>query len=262
MTVYVDVLLCINLIVDYFIISLTAKLLKTSCRFGRQLLGSAVGGICALFILLPEGGIILNLLLRLLTAAAVITASFGFGSVSLFLRKVCAFFAISFVFSGAMFAVWYFIRPAGLLVHNGIVYYNLSSIVLIVSAIFVYCLITLISRFIARKTLQTCRLKIETDSSTVEVIALVDSGNKLKEPFSERPVVLIDPKYSFILEGAKNKERVIPYSTVSDSGILLGVRPKAVYLLAGEAWESLDVYLAASPNSLKEYSAIIGSDAL
>ncbi len=262
MTVYADVLICINLIIDYLIIGLTAKLLKTACSFKRQLVGGVVGGLCALFILLPDGGILQSMLIRTVTALLVVLTSFGFGGFPLLLRRLSCFLIISFVFSGSMFAVWFFIKPVGLLVHNGIVYYNLSSVVLVVSAIFTYCLITLISRFVGRKTAAICRLKVETDRSCAELTALVDSGNKLREPFSEKPVILLDPKYKFMLEGTAQKTRVIPYNTVSGSGVISGIPPKAVYLLDKGNPESLDVYLAVSPSPLGEFGAIIGTDAL
>ncbi len=262
MTVYADVLICINIIIDYLILELTVKLLKTQCSFWRQLLGSVVGGAFSLFILLPDRGVFLSLAIRLITAFAVVAVSFGFGSMSLLIRRVCSFFVISFAFSGTMFAVWYFIKPTGLMVHNGIVYYNLSSIVLIITAIFTYCIITLISRFIRRKNIHTCRLMIETDRTALEVTALVDSGNKLREPFSEKPVVLLDPKYQFMLEGYHSRERVIPYNTVSNSGTVMGIVPKAVYILEENSKESLDVYLAISPSPLQDFGAIIGTDAL
>ncbi len=262
MTVYADVLICINLIIDYFIISLTSKLLKTDCSFGRQILGAVAGAVCSLFILLPYNGIITAFLIVLFTSVSVVLVAYGIGGIAIFLRRVSCFYVISFAFSGAMFAVWYFVKPEGLLVRNGIVYYNLSSMVLVISAIFTYCLILLISRFLKRGSVTTCKLRIDTYSSSVELTALVDSGNRLKEPFSEKPVLLLDPKYEYILDGTDFPARVIPFNTVSGEGTILGVRPKAVYLLENKGREKLDVYVAISPKALGEFGAIVSTDAI
>lgn len=224
-------------------------------------MGAFVGGLSSLFILFPDGGILLSLGLRLLVALFVVTATYGIGKFSQFLRRTACFYIVSFLYSGVMFALWVFLKPQGLFLQNGIVYYNISTIVLVLSGIFSYLLISLVSRFIKRGETPLCRVSVETQSSKAEATVLVDSGNGLKEPFSEKPVLLLDPRYEFLMREYEDKKRVIPYSTVSGEGVIMGARPKAVYLLEGGK-EPLDVYIAISPEPLEKYDGIIGSCAI
>jgi len=261
-TIYADVLISINLIIDYFLISLTSKLLKTACSFWRQLLGAAVGGVCSLCILIPKEGILISLALRVVTSLAVVMVTYGIGKFSFLLRRVACFYIVSFLFSGLMFALWYFLKPKGLLLQNGIVYYDLSTLFLVASAVFSYLLISLISRFINRKYSPLCRVRIITEKSRAEASVLVDSGNRLREPFSEKPVLLLDPKYYYLAEEYEGGKRVIPYKTVSGEGIIMGFRPRGVYLCDQGGGDSLDVYVAISPKPLGEYDGVIGSSAI
>ena len=260
-TIYIDVLISVNLIIDYFIISLTSKLLKTSCKFKRQLLGAFVGGASSLFLLLPDGGLFLSCLLRLVISLSVVFVTYGIGKFSQLIRRTVCFYIVSFLFSGLMFAVWFFLKPKGLFIQNGIVYYNISTIVLVLTGVFSYLLITLLSRFIKRGDVPFCKVQIVTEKSSAEITALVDTGNRLREPFSEKPVLLLDPRYEFLMDEYEGKKRVIPYSTVSGEGVIMGARPKAVYLLEGGK-ETLDVYVAISPESLEKYDGILGACAI
>ena len=54
MTIYLDVLLSINIIIDYFLINITGGLLKTKCKLSRQIIGAIIGAMCSLTILIPQ----------------------------------------------------------------------------------------------------------------------------------------------------------------------------------------------------------------
>ncbi len=53
-TIYIDVLVCLNFIVNYFLLLATGKFLSRPCKRWRMLLGAFLGGLYSLYILLPE----------------------------------------------------------------------------------------------------------------------------------------------------------------------------------------------------------------
>ena len=258
---YADVLICINIIIDYFLLNITAALLGCKCSFLRLILGSVVGGICSLTILVGSENIIIAFLIRIFSSTAVILSAFGFSGVGLFLRRAAVFFTASFLFSGCMTAITELLTPKGLLVKNGIVYYDLSAVALVVFSAVVYLTLSLILRFSKRKSERTCKLSVYDGNTEIHITALIDSGNRLHEPFSEKWVVLLDSKYENIIKGEGKARRIIPFSTVSGEGILNGFIPDKVIL--EDSGEQLDVYVAFSVAPLqKGYGAIISSDAI
>jgi len=261
MIIYADVLICINLILDYFLLGFTALLLKTKISFFRQLIGAFVGGLSSLMILIERESLAVSITVRVITSVLVVLSTFGFSSVSLFVRRICVFFSASFLFSGCMTALIELINPIGLIVHNGIVYYDLSALLLVTLSGVIYVVLSLILRFSKRSAHSTCRLKIEEGNGGAEIIALIDSGNRLKEPFSEKWVLLLDPRYSSELKGEGKPHRIIPYSTISGEGMISGFIPDSVSILP--SGEALDVYIAFSPKPLEgEWGAVISSDAI
>ena len=106
--VYVDVLVGVNLIVNYFLLLASAKFLTLPFHRGRLVAASALGALYSLVILLPAWNPFLSLLIKLIMAASIILAAFGWHGVKAFLRQTAAFYIVSFAFAGLMIAVWYF----------------------------------------------------------------------------------------------------------------------------------------------------------
>ena len=69
MTVYIDLLFFLNLVVDYCIISLTARLSGAAAGFLRQLGGAAAGALFSFVIFLPTLPLPLEWGIRLLLSA-------------------------------------------------------------------------------------------------------------------------------------------------------------------------------------------------
>ena len=79
MTVYIDLLFFLNLLVDYFILSLTSRLSGAAAGVFRQLGGAAVGALFSFVIFLPAQPLPLELLSRLVFSAVIILCAYGYG---------------------------------------------------------------------------------------------------------------------------------------------------------------------------------------
>lgn len=261
MTVYADVLLCVNFIIDYFLLNLTARVVKTACTFKRQLMGAGVGAVCSLVILLPSMSFILSILLLIFTSALTVVATFGAGKLGLLLKQIICFYVASFLFTGTMAVLQKILKTPSLLVRNGVVYYNLSAVLLVLLATLTYLIITLICRYLKRNSEPTCKLSISQGDVNLQIIALVDSGNRLQEPFSEKWVMLLDSQYEKMFANLDTPKRIIPYATIGGEGILYGFRPENIIVLA--TGQKLDMYVAFSPRPIKNgYNAIISAEAI
>lgn len=259
-TIYADVLLCVNFIIDYFLLGLTIRVLKTTCKFSRQLIGAGVGAISSLVILLPKLNAVLSLLMLVIMSVLTVIATFGINKLTVLLKQIVCFYVASFLFTGAMAILSKIIKSPSLLVRNGVVYYNLSAVLLVAFAGFTYLVITLVCKYLKRNSEPTCKVSIIEGDVNLQVIALVDSGNKLQEPFSEKWVMLLDSQYEKLFSNVKSPKRIIPYATIGGEGVLYGFCPESIKLLPNG--ENLDMYVAFSPRPIKSgYNAIISSEA-
>lgn len=165
-TVYLDILLCLNLFINYFILLAASKFTKLSPKRRRIVLGAAFGALCSLIILLPPLHSVLNFGIKMLVAAGTVFLTFGRQPFKVFLKNFAAFLLISFCFGGAMIALWFAFTPKGMVINNGAVYFNLSPLVLIVSTLICYLVLRLVSRLSGREAPQKviCRVRLAAEN--------------------------------------------------------------------------------------------------
>ena len=252
-TVYLDILLCLNLFINYFILLAASKFTKLSPKRRRIVLGAAFGALCSLIILLPPLHSVLNFGIKMLVAAGTVFLTFGRQPFKVFLKNFAAFLLISFCFGGAMIALWFAFTPKGMVINNGAVYFNLSPLVLIVSTLICYLVLRLVSRLSGLEAPQKviCRVRLAAENGRrAEFFGKLDTGSSLVEPFSQSPVIVVDfnpikdivpesIKEYFLVKCAAGSEgaypsssgvRFVPFQSIGGEGILPAFKPKQVFI--------------------------------
>ncbi len=275
MVVYADVLIVLNLFINFFILKLTAALCRDRCRTLRLLLGALVGALFSLYIFLPTSGILVETAFRLAMSGVIILTCFGFDSFKSFVRRTAVFFAASFLYAGAMMGVWALCGTDRLAINNGIVYVDISPLVLILATVASYAGISLI-RWMAKKHAyegKRCRLAITVGEKTVVITALVDTGHSLTDALTDKQVLIVEqrvakqllhtvPTPELVLAGGKmpNGFRMIPYSAIGGHGLLPAFEADRVELERADGKRQIlsQLLIAISAEPLGEdYRAII-----
>lgn len=246
-TIYIDILIGTNIIINYFILLAVTKFTKIKPKILRMVLGSCFGAVCSLVIFLPAISLIINLVIKLLISAAIIFFTFGFNNTVTFIKNLGLFYFISFCFCGAMLFVWFMFTPKGLIVKNSVVYFNISPIIMIVTTVVCYLIIRLIDRITKpqQSKIEICKIKIINNGKYCEFYGKIDTGNTLCEPFSQCPVIVASEKavkeiaedaFDILLKyeepefSLKHKYRLVPFTSVGGKGLLPAFLPKEVYI--------------------------------
>lgn len=266
-TIYVDVLMAVNFFINYFLLLACAKFLALPVKRSRLAGASALGAAFSLSVLLPEYPAVLSLLIKLLMSVAIVLCAYGFGGIKRLIRNTLAFYVINFAFAGLMVAVWYFCAPQGLVIRNSVVYFNISPVLLIVLAVGCYALITLIGRITGRQQPQElfCRISVSSGGITCGCNARIDTGNSLREPFSNYPVVVVERSaiHRLIPPDGDLNFRLIPYDAVSGSGVLKAFRPDRLTIdYKKQTIPVTNVYIAVSETRLGGSEALLNPDLL
>ena len=149
-TIYIDVLLAVNIFINYFLLLAAAKFLAVRRIRLRILAASVLGAAYSLTMLMPSIPMVLALLMKLAMSASLVFVAFPWGGKKQFLKSLACFYIMNFAFAGFMMAIWYFISPQGMIIKNSIVYFNISPIILIGSTAVCYVVIRFIYRFIGK----------------------------------------------------------------------------------------------------------------
>ena len=133
-TIYIDVLLAVNIFINYFLLLAAAKFLAVRRICLRILAASILGSAYSLTMLMPSISMVLALLMKLAMSASLVLIAFPWGGKKQFLKSLACFYIMNFAFAGFMMAIWHFISPQGMIIKNSIVYFNISPIILIGSS--------------------------------------------------------------------------------------------------------------------------------
>lgn len=263
--IYVDVLFVVNFFINFLLLQITAKLTKKDSKLYKLIISSCLGGLYSFIILLNELPSYIVVLSKLLVAAVMVLIAFKFYRLSSFLKAVLVFFFSSLIILGVVVGVYFATKTDLIAINNSSVYFNISARGLLLSASLSYVLSCVIIRFYNRSLSKNefYSLEIYNNNEEVKLNALVDTGNKLREPFSNNPVIIVDSEKCKKIVGSANL-RYIPASTVTGEALLEAFKPERVVIKAANESEVVEnVYIALS-NDVKNdgYSAVINPEIL
>lgn len=268
MIVYVDVLITVNLAVNYFLLLGTSRLLRVSVRTWRMLLSALLGAMSSLYIFLPESTAVAELAFKIILCLIMSAVGFGIKSVKVFLKNSLAFFGVTCAYAGIMVAVWRIFRPHNMLVSNSVVYFNISPLALVAFSVAVYSGFVLVNRIFARSAAYAgeCEITVDLCDGHLALNAILDTGNSITDVFGKSEIIIADSvsveKLIKPIKGtveADTRFRIVPCATVSGEDMLEGYRcDKALVKKDGKAVFLDKPIIAASKSALNDgYNAIV-----
>ncbi len=223
MTVYIDVVMVLNFLVDLLLLLGAGRLCGIRTKRKRALLASAVGGVYAGICLFPGFSFLGNLFWRLIFLFLMVLIAYGHSKSAL--RRGAVFIFLSLALGGAAYGMGSggFV---GLLCAGGV--------------------ICLLCGFGLRKPVGSAAylpVTLTHNGKHMSVTALQDTGNTLRDPVTGEPVLVVGPEVAQKLIGLTPRQlmrpvesmgllpglRLIPYRTVGNpAGMLLGLKLQKV----------------------------------
>lgn len=245
-TIYIDLLIVLNIFINYFLLLATARLNALSFKRRRIAFGATVGSFFSLIILLPNINFWLLNGLKLVFSIAIVLCSFPVKGIRLFIKNFVVFFIVNFVFAGIMMGVWIFMSPSNLVINNGTVYFQYSLVGLLTLTVLIYFGLTFFFDVYQKVRVEKANYFVEiTIGKNKKILkALYDTGNSLTDVFTGKAVVVcslseirdildkkildkIDTFFDSNFEEMKPdpKIRYVPFRNVAQEGLLPAITP-------------------------------------
>ena len=291
MTIYIDVVLIENILMNYIILFTTELILKIKIKHLRLILASFIGAIYSIIAYMGILEIYSSIVLKIILSIIIVYIAFNPQNIKKLWKDILIFYMVSFVFGGAAFALIYIVKPQDILMKNGLFLgtYPLKTVLLgaIVAFIIIITAFTVVKTKISKKDMY-CQIKIKINGKYIKAKTMIDTGNMLKEPITNTPVIIVEhtllyecmPKeilnnleniiggdFSQVPEDIRKKYisklKLIPYSSLGkQNGMLIGIKPETVKIITDEQEEERkNVIIGIYNKSLTkkgEYRALIG----
>ena len=292
MTIYIDIIIVENLIMNYIILYATGIISKNKISYIRIFFASLIGAIYAISEYILKINIYSNIFLKMILSIIIIYVAFYPQNVKNMCKQLVIFYVTTFTFGGVATYLIYVLKPQNIIMKNGMYVgtYVLKVIFIgaIVGTIILLIAFKLVKNKITKKDM-ICKIKIKINGKEKVLDTMVDTGNMLKEPITGTPVAVIEktslydllPKeilnntesilggdFKKIPEEIKkeyiSKLKIIPFASLGkQNGMLVGIKPEKIKIINEQTEEEKNAIIGIYNKSLTkkgEYNALIGID--
>lgn len=293
MTIYIDVVFLENLVMNSIILVASGIILKKKMKWIRIILASSLGAIYTIIGYISVLEIYSNLILKVILSILIIYIAFNPQTVKQLWKDLLIFYLTSFVFGGVAFALIYVVKPQDILMKNGLFLgtYPLKTVLLaaIVAFIIIIAAFAIVKTKFSKKDM-FCDVEVELNNKIIKTRAMIDTGNLLKEPITNTPVIVLEhtllyecvPKEILdnlesilggelvkIPEKVRNeyisKLKLIPFASLGkQNGMLVGIKADSLKIIQDDQEkENKNVIIGIYNKSLTkrgEYRALVGMD--
>jgi stage II sporulation protein GA (sporulation sigma-E factor processing peptidase) len=270
----------------------TAIFLKIKPNIIRIVISSCIGSTYAIIAYTTQFKIYESIISKIILSIIIVYVAFNPQSMKKMWKQILIFYLTSFVFGGVALYLIYFIKPQNILIKNGVFVGEYALKVILLGAIVAFVIIKLSIKIIKTKIQPKdmyCKIKIKFNNKEIETTAMIDTGNLVKEPITNIPVIIVESSLMYeilpkeiinnleqilggdfrnIPEEIQNqyvaKLRWIPFKSLGkENGMLLGIKIDEVEVEKEEIHKIDNVIIGIYDKSLTkrgEYRALVGID--
>ena len=292
MTIYLDVILLENIIMNYIIILATGMICKVKIKYISFFLSSLLGATYAIVTYIMDIEIYSNQITKIIVSICMIYIAFNSNNIKILLKQLLIFYLTSFCFGGAAYYLLYNISPNLIKSINGVFVGTYPIKIAVLGGILGFFIINISFKIIKNRLskndmLYDIEIVYKEKKSIIKVI--LDTGNLLYEPITKVPVLIVEAKklnaiipenilkdleniiygsnIEKIDEELKTRCCIIPFSSIGkNNGMIIGFKPDYIKIYTSEREEiRKKVIVGIYNNKLTRngvYSGLIGLNLL
>ena len=201
MTVYIDLVMLLNIVLDSILLMSVSVLLGRNVRIKRIVLGSLIGSLSTLILFISITSLEL-LILKFVLGIIMCIVTFGYVNIKYTLNNVFYLYIISFIIGG------------GLTLIKDYGYYN--YFILIIGFIIISILFIKQMKKYQDNYSNYYKVDIYIKGNLYKLNGYLDTGNKLYDQYKNRPIILISKKINYNLEDII----YVPYVSLNNESLV------------------------------------------
>lgn len=194
MKIYIDLILLLNFGFDFLLLLSVSIILRRNTEIYKLLLGAFIGSISVLTLFIKITSLEL-FLLKILISILMCLISFKFKDIKYTLKNILYLYISSIILGGTL----YLLNIEFTYKNQGIIFYknkmSINFIILvIISPIIIYIYIKE-TKQLKNNYSNYHKVEIKIRDKIIKCTGFIDTGNKLKDPYKKRPIILMNNNY-------------------------------------------------------------------
>lgn len=259
MVVFLDVLIIEQVIVNTFLLYITSQTMHVHIKFKRLLLTGFFSSFYSLTLIYPDIVFLSAIGFKLLFAAAMTLLAFGIKNIIFNIKACCIFIMYAMMLAGICIFIEFYVS-GNIVIEGFMLPFSYKYIFLSLMVIYI-SLQRLVVYIKDRKKIQTLIYDVEivNDNKKLMVKAFLDTGNELREPATNLPVIIIEKNIASSIQ--YGEKLYIPFKLVDGTnGYLEGFKPSYAKIYINKNIKIVDLVVAVSDtkfSELNDYSALL-----
>ena len=252
---YIDVFFLVNFMMDVCILLLSKKILKCPATYGNICFGSLLGSfLTSMIIILPiPGGFVKFLIFHGLITILMIKTGLRVKSNRRFWKAYIVVYMSAFLIGGIFSSLKQYMREISIYFFVAFISYS--------GAMGIWNYLS----YMARTHNNSCMVRLYQGENQVEVNAIFDTGNRLRDTLTGKPVSIIsrDTANKLWQNNSITNLRYIPYHTIGKKeGVLpVFIVDQMCLCLKEEIWiRKVPIAVLEDEISMDEYEMILNPD--
>lgn len=290
MTIYLDVILLENILMNYIIVFATGLIVKVKIRQLNLILASLIGAVYAVLSYLTAMPIYSNFVLKLVLSICMVYVAFRSKNVKALLKHLLIFYLTSFAFGGCAFALLYYVRPQDILMKNGVYIGTYPLKIALLGGLIGFGVVNIAFKIIKNRISKKdmfCEVEINFQNKVSRIKAMIDTGNLLKDPITGTNVIVVESeeleniipkevlkKINNLVTGEiqDNQEemqeylarvRMIPFSSLGkQNGMLVGFKPDNIVVKCEDVEQEMNKIIVGiydkKLSKTNDYTGLVG----
>ena len=213
MKVYLDLVMILNFFFDFILLLSVSLLLRRNVSIYKIISGAFIGGISILFLFINISSLQL-FLYKVIISIVMVVISFGYKDIRYTFKNLLYLYTASIILGGFLYFlnVEFSHKQEGLIfINNGL---SINVVFLIIFCPIIIYIYVKQGIWLKNNYSNYYKVHIFFNNQKFQFNAFLDTGNNLKVPITNKPVLLIDKEIN------SNYFFYIPYKSVNNSGLI------------------------------------------
>lgn len=216
MKIYLDIVLLINFGFDFLLLLSVSLILRRNASIYKLLIGAFIGSISILTLFMKINSIQL-FFIKLVISILMCISSFKYKNIKYTIKNIIFLYISSIVLGGAL----YLLNIELSYKNQGIIFYknklSINFIILIITTPIILYIYIKECKNLKINYSNYHKVEIKINNETIKCNGFIDTGNKLKDPYKKRPIILMNNNY---LEKKDINKIIVPAHTIMGTKLI------------------------------------------